>query len=304
MRLFGGENLKNLMARIGMQEGEPIFHPLTNRSIERAQKRVEERNFEIRKHLLEYDDVLNEQRNFIYSQRDEILNDSNLKLRILSTASDLVSDILDSYAKDSQDPQAAYKMLTEELKNNFFYTLPLSREEVQNLPFDDLHKRIVEDIKKDLDEKARLIGEEQFNTFIRFQYLRSIDSQWQDHLETLEALREAVYLRTYGQKNPLLEYKLEGFDIFDSLIYDIKSNIARNIIKIRIQNYQGAAQPRQARVEQTNHTAFGQFNTRSTGEVKEAQPATVQVVRSEKKIGRNEPCPCGSGKKYKNCHGR
>jgi len=304
MRLFGGENLKNLMARIGMQEGEPIFHPLINRSIERAQKRVEERNFEIRKHLLEYDDVLNEQRNFIYSQRDEILNDSNLKLRILSTASDLVSDILDSYAKDSQDPQAAYKMLTEELKNNFFYTLPLSREEVQNLPFDDLHKRIVEDIKKDLDEKARLIGEEQFNTFIRFQYLRSIDSQWQDHLETLEALREAVYLRTYGQKNPLLEYKLEGFDIFDSLIYDIKSNIARNIIKIRIQNYQGAAQPRQARVEQTNHTAFGQFNTRSTGEVKEAQPATVQVVRSEKKIGRNEPCPCGSGKKYKNCHGR
>jgi preprotein translocase subunit SecA len=307
MRLFGGENLKNLMGRIGMKDGEPIFHPLINKSIERAQKRVEERNFEIRKHLLEYDDVLNEQRGFIYSQRDEILNDRDLKGRVLSTASDLVADILDRYAQEGQgrdsDSPAAYAALAEDFKTNFFYTLQMTKDELRDTPLEELQERITADLRKDLEEKARLIGEDQFNTFIRFQYLRNIDSQWQDHLETLEALREAVYLRTYGQKNPLLEYKIEGFDIFDSLIYEIKSNIARNIIKIRIQNYQGPSQPRHQVREQANHTAFGQFNSRS-GEAKEARPAGAQVIRSEKKVGRNEPCPCGSGKKYKNCHGR
>jgi preprotein translocase subunit SecA len=307
MRLFGGENLKNLMGRIGMKDGEPIFHPLINKSIERAQKRVEERNFEIRKHLLEYDDVLNEQRGFIYSQRDEILNDRDLKGRVLSTASDLVADILDRYAQEGQgrdsDSPAAYAALAEDFKTNFFYTLQMTKDELRDTPLEELQERITADLRKDLEEKARLIGEDQFNTFIRFQYLRNIDSQWQDHLETLEALREAVYLRTYGQKNPLLEYKIEGFYIFDSLIYEIKSNIARNIIKIRIQNYQGPSQPRHQVREQANHTAFGQFNSRS-GEAKEARPAGAQVIRSEKKVGRNEPCPCGSGKKYKNCHGR
>ena len=262
MRLFGGENLKSLMARIGMGDGEPIFHPLINKSIERAQKRVEDRNFEIRKHLLEYDDVLNEQRSFIYSQRDEILNDSDLKGRVYSTASDLVSDIFDEYLKSGQETQAGYAALAESLKTSFFYTLPVSRDELKDTTADAVRERIAQDIEEDLRQKALLIGEREFNNFIRFQYLKSIDSQWQDHLETTGGIAGSSLPENLRAEKPLLEYKIEGFDIFDSLIYEIKSNVAKNIIKIKIQHYHGDQQPKIRMRENTDHSVTGQFNTR------------------------------------------
>ena len=309
MRLFG-ENLKNMMSRIGMREKEPLFHPWINKAIERAQTKVEDRNYEIRKHLLEFDDVLNEQRKFIYSQRDEILTDQNLLQRIHAATEDMVDDILDSYrnTRDSQD--AAIASLLENLSQSFFYTPNISTDELMALKPEDLQKTILEDLREEIKEKIDQIGEKNLNAFIRYEYLRYIDSKWQDHLESLEALREAVYLRSYGQKNPLLEYKLEGFQIFDELIQNIRFTIAGKIHKVRIQKREEVPAKNGVRSQfsQASHTALGQFGGSGVSGNQEqvqrqAQPSNVQVKRSQPKVGRNDPCPCGSGKKYKHCHG-
>jgi len=304
MRLFANENLKSFMGRLGMKDGEPIFHPWINKSIEKAQTRVEERNFEIRKHLLEYDDVLNEQRNFIYQQRDAILQDENLKTRILEGAKEIVKETLEDFIKSSgNDAKSSYAQLEEQLKEHFFYTLKIPPKEIIRKSKEDLEEEILMDLEEELSAKEEAIGAERLNLFIRFEYLRHIDTKWLDHLENLEALREAVYLRAYGQKNPLLEYKLEGFQIFDTLIYDIKTALAKKILKIRIETPEKAI-PREKGINgEASHNAMGQFN--QTGAPSQAaQPDRVQVKRSYPKVGRNDPCPCGSGKKYKYCHGQ
>ncbi|HYW86110.1 MAG TPA: preprotein translocase subunit SecA [Spirochaetia bacterium] len=323
MRLFGGENIKGLMSRMGMKEGEPIVHPWLNKSIERAQKKVEERNFEVRKHLLEYDDVLNEQRKFIYSRRDEIISDTSLKDRVIATGSELFGEIIERYRKSGENPQTRVAALLAELKESLFYEPPQSATELAALPMEELSRTILEQLKQSINEKAAEIGEEVLNRFIQFEYLRSIDSRWQDHLENLESLREAVYLRAYSQKNPLLEYKLEGFQIFDDMLYEIKTAIARKIFRVRIQ--QAPEKPlagRPAAGVQASHNAMGQFaagassGTTATGASGSAvfhagngggaaaQPQQVQVKRTVPKVGRNDLCPCGSGKKYKYCHGQ
>ena len=204
MRLFGGEKMKSLMARIGMEGGEAIYHPLLNKSIERAQTKVEERNFDIRKHLLEYDDVLNQQRKFIYEQRDAILADENLKQRVNDATQDMVSVLMARY-KDAarHDGQAALSALAADLKQKFNYVLDVSGESASAGTAETLETEIVAGLEKDIADKEALIGDNQLNAFIRFQYLQFIDRKWLDHLENMEALREAVYLRHYAQKNPL-----------------------------------------------------------------------------------------------------
>ncbi|MEW5817578.1 MAG: SEC-C metal-binding domain-containing protein, partial [Spirochaetota bacterium] len=304
-RLFGGENLKSFMSRVGMRDGEPIFHPWINKSIERAQKRVEERNYEIRKHLLEYDDVLNEQRKFIYAQRDAILADNNLSERVLNGANEIVMDNLDTYYKNKETSPSSFTEFLESLKENFFYNPSVPEDKIVQMQFEELQEYILKDLKADIQNKALQIGEENLNLFIRFEYLRNIDSRWQDHLENMEALREAVYLRAYGQKNPLLEYKLEGFEIFDKLIQDIRSAIAKKVLKVKIQAYGSAAtQTERVQSVKASHSAMHQFGNANPTPPQESSPEKVQVRRAYPKVGRNDPCPCGSGKKYKHCHGR
>jgi preprotein translocase subunit SecA len=348
MRLFGGDNLKGLMGRMGMQDGEPIHHPWVNKAIERAQKRVEERNFEIRKHLLEYDDVLNEQRKFMYARRDEILADEHLEKRVLSAAEDILDDLLEDYRKmRGSDDQRLAALLTR-LKDTLFYVPREGAESFQGTGAEQIRALVLQELEDDLREKSDEVGQKNLNLFIRFEYLRNIDTRWQDHLESLEALREAVYLRAYGQKNPLLEYKLEGFQIFDSMLAEIRQAIARKIFQVRIR----AVEPQERRrrdLGNARHALMGQFGsvgaghpaaasmaggtpagvagggapagrpersgapasvlTRQSarapsGERAEARPGQAQVKRSVPKVGRNDPCPCGSGKKYKYCHGR
>jgi preprotein translocase subunit SecA len=330
MRLFGGENLKSLMGRVGLREGEPIFHPWINKSIERAQKRVEERNFEIRKHLLEYDDVLNEQRKFIYSRRDEILADGRLRDRVLDTAREIVSELVEVYHAQKQANPMAMTGLLAALKERLFYSPGRHPEDLSMLGPRELEQLIMQELEEDIRAKEEEIGADNFNLFIRMEYLRNIDIRWQDHLESLEALREAVYLRAYSQKNPLLEYKLEGFQIFDSMLMEIRSNIAKKIFMVRIQPFSPDRRPaRQEAVGVSRHQQLGQFGGRdgagggggaarggaggagSAGGAdrsavrvaRQDQPERVQVRRSQPKVGRNDPCPCGSGKKYKYCHG-
>ena len=313
MRLFGGENIKSLMSRMGMQGGEPIYHPWLNKSIEKAQKKVEERNFEIRKHLLEYDDVLNQQRKFIYEQRDAILEDKNLKERVNTATNDMVGSFMDLYRENQRkDPTDALKDLTETLKNKFNYFLKINQDEVRNI--EALEKRICAELMEDIETKEGIIGTNYLNYFIRDQYLMMVDKKWLDHLENMEALREAVYLRSYAQKNPLTEYKVEGFQIFERMIDDIRQVIASRLHLIRIQTAENRSEQERptrsvATVQSATHSSVSSFGA-AGGAPSQAvssarsQGGSVTVVRSQPKVGRNDPCPCGSRKKYKHCHGR
>ncbi|MDR1306512.1 MAG: preprotein translocase subunit SecA [Treponema sp.] len=325
MRLFGGENIKGIMSRMGMEGGEPIYHPWLNKSIEKAQKKVEERNFEIRKHLLEYDDVLNQQRKFIYEQRDAILADDNLKKRVNEATADMTAAAVENYnTLAKRDAQEALKTLLGFLKDKFNHTPgsggepALSSGGIKNT--EALEEQLVRELEQDIDNKEAMLGTGVINAFIRAQYLQFIDRQWLDHLENMEALREAVYLRGYAQKNPLTEYKLEGFEIFDTMIETIRREIASRVHLVRIQAAGPETRTRPAvQVRSTDHgtvTAFGGSGAgsgpsgrtppggRAPGPSNRAQPDNATVVRSYPKVGRNDPCPCGSGKKYKHCHGR
>jgi preprotein translocase subunit SecA len=324
MRLFGGENIKGIMAKMGMEGGEPIYHPWLNKSIEKAQKKVEERNFEIRKHLLEYDDVLNQQRKFIYEQRDAILRDVRLKERVNDATAGMVNRaVADFCALGKQNSQEALKGLLVFLKEKFNHVPAMGEDSAigsggtVKSP-EALEEQLMKELEADIDRKEAILGPEAINAFIRAQYLQFIDRQWLDHLENMEALREAVYLRGYAQKNPLTEYKLEGFQIFDAMIDTIRREIASRVHLVRIQ----AAGDRETRdrpaprVQSANHgtvTAFGSAGpapnrippVRSQNQGgRSGAGLNATVVRANPKVGRNDPCPCGSGKKYKHCHGR
>jgi preprotein translocase subunit SecA len=315
MRLFGGDNIKSLMSRIGMEGGEPIYHPWLNKSIEKAQKKVEERNFEIRKHLLEYDDVLNQQRKFIYEQRDAILRDENLRTRVNDATGDMVASAVERYrAAQRQDQGAAVKELAEYLKTKFGYLLTIDTASREAQTPESLSALLIRDLEADITTKETLVGVEGINHFIRGQYLQSIDRKWLDHLENMEGLREAVYLRGYAQKNPLTEYKIEGFQIFDTMLDTIRAEIASRVHLVRIMapGERTGRQTTGAAVHSASHGNIGAFassgtttgSARPSGPSSRSEPEAVTVVRPVPKVGRNDPCPCGSGKKYKFCHGR
>jgi len=326
MRLFGGEKMKNIMSRIGMSGGEPINHSMLNKSIENAQKKVEERNFEIRKHLLEYDDVLNQQRKFIYEQRDAILLDKELKTRVNNATAAMVADMIDEYSSVSRhDMKSALNGLTENLRTKFGYNLTFDNADDSGEKYKNpevLESHINADLEKDMNDKEALIGSEYLGLIIRDNYLHAVDRKWLDHLENMEALREAVYLRHYAQKNPLVEYKLEGFRIFDKMIDDIRHEIASRLHLIRIQVTEGGPRRPASRSIGTSvsasHNSMVSFGSSSVGTSsgnssgsggvaspmdRASRPEGATVVRSQPKVGRNDPCPCGSGKKYKKCHG-
>ena len=328
MRLFGGERMKAMMSRIGMQPGEPIDHPWLNKGIEKAQAKVEDRNFEIRKHLLDYDDVLNEQRSVVYEQRDALLADENLSTRIMNNAKDVVEDLFDEYehnAKHNKGSNAPLAELSEAIRDNFGLQLPA----------ESLNKEaVIAALQNDITEKETLAGKENLNMFIRYQYVQIIDKKWLDQLETLEGLREAVSLRAYGSKNPLTEYKIDGFNIFYEMLDSIRNSVMSRVFKVKIQLSPEAIEHRKRMAEaqqqamNAQHTqmesSFGaqaanneQRNVQSTfsgdqarrqamgsamNQRSQAENATVRRITP--KVGRNDPCPCGSGKKYKQCCGR
>ena len=323
MRLFGGEKMKVMMTRIGMQPGEPIDHPWLNKGIEKAQQKIEDRNFEIRKHLLDYDDVLNEQRTVIYEQRDEILKDENLADRIMNNARDEVESLFSEYSyasRKTRDNSQLIQELNDKIKNLFAVSLPQERLNQDAL---------ISVLQNDLTEKETLAGKENLNMFIRYQYVQVIDKKWLDQLQALESLREAVSLRSYGSKNPLTEYKNDGFDMFDEMLDSIRTQVMSRVFKVRVQlspeaqaqrkimaermqqkmNAQHSEAQSISQVQQRNaQTAMSGESARRQAQnsvmQSRTQSSTVTVRRSSPKVGRNDPCPCGSGKKYKQCCGR
>ncbi|MCQ2597617.1 MAG: preprotein translocase subunit SecA [Treponema sp.] len=327
MRLFGGEKMKTMMSRIGMQPGEPIEHPWLNKGIEKAQTKVEDRNFEIRKHLLDYDDVLNEQRTVIYNNRDEILSDDNLSARVMANAKDTVEELFDTYDSEKKHKdENALQHLNDAIKEKFGFQLPADRL---------TKEAVLAELQNDITEKETLAGKENMNMFIRYQYIQIIDKKWLDQLEALEGLREAVSLRSYGNKQPLTEYKIDGFNIFYDMLDAIRDTVMSRVFKVRIQLTPEAAARRQAMLEaqanqqmnaqhsdagntaaqmaqnQAETSARSQFNGDAQRRAavnsamnQRSQGESVTVKRTMPKVGRNDPCPCGSGKKYKQCHGR
>ena len=334
MRLFGKrrEYIKSIMSR-GLGESVALNHPIINKSIERAQSRVEERNFEIRKHLLEFDDVINEQRALIYEQRNTILESSELQQRLIDFSDECCGALLAPYAKsrDADDLHTSIREISETLlcDKNTLSAIEAGGEA------DTVKRRIVDVLSADLKRKEQLVGNERWNSAIRFEYIRIIDQKWQEHLESLEALREAVYLRSYAQKNPLLEYKLEGFKMFDTLFESIRSEVAKRFFGMRVRSVEdGVSAPRRVSESAlaTQHRTFGQFGATENPHFEAQQPTAPyrrapvapalaavnggargaaaapppsgQRGAQNAKIGRNDPCPCGSGKKYKYCHGQ
>lgn len=317
MRLFGGDRMKVMMQRIGMEPGEPINHPWLNKGIAKAQQKVEDRNFEIRKHLLDYDDVLNEQRNVIYEQRDSILADKDLAQRVLNNADAMVENLFYNYEHAHGKKDEVRKQLVDDISNYFGISLgeKISQEAV------------IAALQNDITEKETLVGKENLNMFIRFQYVQIIDKKWLDQLEALEALREAVGLRSYGSKNPLTEYKLDGFNMFDEMLDSIRNIVMSRVFKVRIQLSPEALEARkraamqaqrnmnaqhseaenitqQARPVSSMNGALARRQAGNSITAQHTQGQSVTVRRTSPKIGRNDPCPCGSGKKYKNCCGR
>lgn len=307
MRLFGGERMKKIMTSVGMEPGEPINHPWLNKSIEKAQKKVEERNFEIRKNLLDYDDVLNQQRKFIYEQRDEILADNNLSGRVMDNAKESVAAIFEEYDAEKRHSKAnSQSALADKIKNTFG----------QIVQYDSLTKEGVTAIlQNDIIQKEMLVGKPNLNMFIRYQYIQMIDKKWLDQLEYLDGLREAVHLRSYGSKNPLTEYKIDGFNTFDAMLDDIRDSVTSRVFKVKIQiqpaereirqqNVHMNAQHQEAQSAIASQTRSAQQAAQNSAMRSGRQGQSITVTRATPKIGRNDPCPCGSGKKYKNCCGK
>lgn len=336
LRLFARDSIRNMVGRLGMNDGSPLEHPMVSRMIETAQKRVEEHNFDIRKHLLEYDDVLNEQRNFIYAQRDEILQDSNCTERAARACEDLIEESVEERASGREEGRLEDTVRLVSDNTGFDYS---PAKDDPSLSAAELSQRIKAAFRTSIEAKLSPIDKAMFSFFIQQNYLHQVDSFWQNHLEELEDLRDAVSLRSYAQKNPLVEYKLEGFDIFDKMILNIKKQMSRILNKVQIRRDSDAentpaVRRRQVRITETHAESSGftgtpgqDGNAGSKGDGKETandalrrkvekaasaarrdadagQTSPVQVVRSAPKVGRNDPCPCGSGKKYKNCHGR
>ncbi len=313
MRLFNSERIAAIMDRLGVEEGQVITHPMVTRSIERAQRRVEERNFTIRKNLLEYDDVMNHQREIIYARRNYALKGSDTKGELYNILEDWADDLVQKYnaqVKDSGDWQwTALRMdLTASLG------IDLDPSELSEYTPEALKQAIIDRAKQYYERKEKIYGAEQMRFLERFIMLRTIDEKWRDHLYAMDQLKEGINWRAYGQKDPLLEYKGEAFDAFVQMVNDINQQTLRLCFRAQI----GGPQPETRQVrrpstmrlmhQQADGMGFIPGMQSETDEqpqyaTSDGQQAKIRPVRVEAKVGRNDPCPCGSGKKYKYCHG-
>ena len=310
MRIFGSENISGLMQKLGMEEGVPIESKLITKQIERAQKQVEARNFEIRKHLLEYDDVMNKQREEIYRFRRELLEGQDEKEYVLRLSEDIAVEFLDAYANQETNPeQWDLENLKVNLNRVFALDVPA---DVDRLSRPELEEKLVDQIKSKYEEKEQQIGEETMRWYERIVMLQIIDQQWKDHLLALDHLKEGIGLRGYGQRDPLVEYKRESFQLFEELWERATEEMVRMLFVLRPVTEQeeeellGARARRQQK--QLSYSGSEEPVQKAWGPRESMDERTAvavkTVARTTPKVGRNEPCPCGSGKKYKKCCGK
>ncbi len=306
LRIFGSDKISPLMARLGMEDGQPIEHAMVSKAVANAQKKVEAHNFDIRKHLLEYDDVMNRQREVLYTLRREIINTDNAKELLLDMADEVVDDTLAEIAQEKIYPEEwDIEALNELLERQFTVHIKKSGDhelilqgntklELENCNREILHDTIMETVVRAYEAKEEDIEADFMRHIEKVIMLQVLDALWKDHLLGMDHLKEGIGLRGYAQKNPLTEYKKEGFDLFGAMMARIKEETTEYLFKIQVNQEIEMADERVNKPLQV-------LEHRGDSEVS-AKPVTVR--REEEKVGRNEPCPCGSGKKYKKCHGR
>jgi preprotein translocase subunit SecA len=298
MRLFGSDRIKGMMGRLGMQEGEAIEHPMVSKSIERAQRQVEGRNFEVRKHLLEYDDVMNKQREAIYTLRKDILTGKEGKDYVLTVSADLLDFAIDTHCPEKSDPSEwNLEGLGTDMLASFnidVHQLPFKLDE---LGIDELRERLLAAVREKYEEKEQRLGEDLMKALIRDVMLRIVDHAWKEHLLALDHLKEGIGLRGYAQKDPLQEYKRESFELFAAMKERIEDSVVKTLFRIEPVSEEQLAAERQRKMAPppAQQLTF-------SAPPKSAAPA-ASAPKKLPKVGRNDPCPCGSGKKYKKCHG-
>lgn len=313
MRIFASDRMGNMMRKLGMKEGEAIEHPWVTKAIANAQKKVESRNFDIRKQLLEYDDVANDQRKVIYRERNGLLDNTDIKDTIDSIRGDVFNTLIDQYIP----PQSIEDMwnipgLETALKTDFDLDLPVAKwlDEEQNLHEETLRERILQIAQDKYLEKENMAGAEAFRHFEKSVMLQTLDTLWKEHLAAMDYLRQGIHLRGYAQKDPKQEYKRESFNMFANMLESLKYDVIGILSRVQIRSQEEVDEAERQRLaemeklmakQQANHDSVASIN----GENEELSAGTSSqpIVRTQAKVGRNDPCPCGSGKKYKHCHG-
>ena len=310
MRIFAGDRVRAIMDRLKMPEGEAIEAGIVSRSIEGAQRKVEARNFDIRKQLLEYDDVSNDQRKVIYQQRNEILEATALDEQIANLRRSAMESVVRTYVpSDSVEEQWDIPGLEKTLREEWQLEVALQAEveASDSISDEDIVDKVAAAADRLFDSKLQAVGAEQFTPFMRMVLLQSMDGHWREHLAALDYLRQGIHLRGYAQKNPKQEYKREAFELFSQLLDVVKMEVTRLLLTVRIQTQEQVAQAAEAIEARASHVGNVTYtHPNEDGSVSSDAEAAAggAAVASLPKVGRNEPCPCGSGKKYKNCHGK
>ena len=305
MRIFASDRVSGMMRKLGMKPGEAIEHPWVTKAIANAQRKVESRNFDIRKQLLEYDDVANDQRRAIYSQRNELLDVSDVSETINSIREDVFKATIDAYIP----PQSLEEMwdipgLQERLKNDFDLDLPIAEwlDKEPELHEETLRERILAQSIEVYQRKEEVVGAEMMRHFEKGVMLQTLDSLWKEHLAAMDYLRQGIHLRGYAQKDPKQEYKRESFSMFAAMLESLKYEVISTLSKVQVRMPEEVEELEQQRRMEAERLA--QMQQLSHQDDDSAAAAALAAQTGERKVGRNDPCPCGSGKKYKQCHGR
>jgi preprotein translocase subunit SecA len=307
MRLFGSDRIASIMQRLKIEEGQAIEHKLITNSVERAQKKVEENNYAIRKRLLEYDNVMNQQREVVYKLRRQALMGERLKDKILENVDDAVDSIVEKYY-----PETDLNGLKDQVQRDFLIRFEFTPEEFRTKGEDGIKEIIKKLTREFYERKEKRYGPELMSQVERFSMLTIIDEKWKDHLREMDDLKEGINFRAYGQKDPLIEYKMDGFRLFQDMLGEINTGVINFIFKFttqapeEAQNIRGPREVNTSRLQTVHATSDGMgfHSNLEPVENEVAQTGKKQPIKVGKKVGRNDPCPCGSSKKYKSCHGK
>jgi len=291
MRLFGSERLANIVNTLGLEDDQPIEHKLLSNAIENAQKKVEGKNFDIRKHVLQYDDVMNKQREIIYGQRKRVLNGENLKEHFMKMIESTIDNLVATYCHEEHPDFWDWEGLETSAENLGFIQEEQFieiRNNIENIDRTDIKEMLLKSATELYERKEAEIGSDMMREVERVVLLRVVDEKWMDHIDAMDQLRQGIGMRAYGQHNPVVEYKFEGFEMFEEMIKSIQQDAVKMVLKVRVDREKAPKREKIAEPVEATHGDEGR---------------TRQAVRSSDKVGRNDPCPCGSGKKYKKCCG-
>ncbi|MDX1636236.1 MAG: SEC-C metal-binding domain-containing protein, partial [Marinobacter sp.] len=322
MRIFAPDRVKNIMQAMGMKKGEAIEHRMVTNAIEKSQRKVEGRNFDMRKTLLEYDDVANDQRRVIYDQRNEVMSSEDISEMVDTIRADVVDSVISEFIPPQSMPeQWDVAGLEAQLQSEMAIELPIQKwlDEDKKLFEENLRQRILDEVVAAYRAKEEIVGSGPMRNFEKQVFLQVMDTLWKEHLSNMDHLRRGIHLRGYAQKNPKQEYKREAFNLFETMLETMKRDVTRVLCHVKVQTEEEMREVERRRREELDRqlaaaklrhdqtsAAAGQRPAGGEGDDagRQAQATPETFVRQERKVGRNEPCPCGSGKKYKQCCGK